>query len=122
MRKGYSMKTLVICNKESLLRNSFVQLIDKNKLNVNVVACASDGNQAFQLLLQTKPDYAVLDDSMDGMDIVSLVDHMQSKNLTTKFLCIADTSSHHHLSHKGCAVLSKPYNREQLDNWFALSL
>lgn len=122
MMKGYSMKTLVICNKETLLRNGLVQLIDKNELNVNVIACASDGNQAFQLLLQTKPDYAILDDSMEGMDIDSIIDHMQSKNLPTKFLCIADTSSHHHLSRKGCAVLSKPYNREQLDNWFALSL
>ena len=57
------MTTVIIAEDQKLLRESFKNIIENNS-DIKVIACATNGNEAYNLCKEYKPDVVLMDLSM----------------------------------------------------------
>ncbi|WP_315074707.1 response regulator transcription factor [uncultured Clostridium sp.] len=69
------MTRVIIAEDQKLLRESFKNIIENNS-DIKVVACATNGNEAYDLCKKYKPDVVLMDLSMpvcNGMEATKLI-------------------------------------------------
>ncbi len=69
------MTRVIIAEDQKLLRESFKNIIENNS-DIKVVACATNGNEAYDLCKEYKPDVVLMDLSMpvcNGMEATKLI-------------------------------------------------
>lgn len=81
--------TLLIADDEPAIRNGLCRTIDWNKLNIELLGIASDGNQAFELLQKHSPDLVITDIKMPGLTGLDLIEKAKEQKLNTKFIILS---------------------------------
>jgi two-component system, NarL family, invasion response regulator UvrY len=71
------MITVLLADDHSIVREGLRKVLE-DSTDIRVIAEASDGETAFDLVMKKKPDVAVIDISMPGMDGLEVVTRMSS--------------------------------------------
>ncbi|MCA1794231.1 MAG: response regulator transcription factor [Desulfobacteraceae bacterium] len=71
------MITVLLADDHSIVRDGLRRVLE-DSTDIRVIAEASDGETAFDLVMEKKPDVAVIDISMPGMDGLEVVSLMSS--------------------------------------------
>lgn len=78
---------IIICDDHPIFRQGLRQIIKKQDIWEIVGECG-DGNTALKLINELKPDIAMLDISMPGMDGIELARWIHSENLPIKVIIL----------------------------------
>ena len=79
--------TVLIADDHPIVRQGFVKVIERDP-SFKVIAESGDGERALQLLLELKPDIAVLDISMPDMSGLEIIKQVGTDSLPTKFVIL----------------------------------
>lgn len=83
------MKTVVIVDDEYIVVQGIQAMIDRNKMDFEVVGNAYDGIEGLRVILEKKPDLVITDIRMPGMDGLSLVEAAKEELPDTIFVIIS---------------------------------
>lgn len=114
------MYKLLIADDESIIRKGLKNVIDWQKLNIEVVGEAEDGEVALNLIEKLKPDIILLDICMPFLNGLELIKKI--KDIDKNFIIIIVTGydefqyTHEALKLKVFDYLLKPINKEDLKN------
>ena len=72
------MYTVLIAEDEMLVRMGLAASVLWEKLDMQVVADAADGQKAYELFVEKKPDIVITDLSMPGMDGITLIRNIRA--------------------------------------------
>lgn len=114
------MYKLLIADDESIIRKGLKKVIDWQKLNIEVVGEAEDGEVALNLIEKLKPDIILLDICMPFLNGLELIKKI--KDIDKNFIIIIVTGydefkyTHEALKLKVFDYLLKPINKEDLNN------
>ena len=107
------MLRIVIIDDEQESRNIMVNYLNQAKFGLTIVGSASDGKEAYELIVNTLPDIALIDIEMPGLSGLDVIRQCRAENLPTKFII---TSSYSEFSYAQQAIsldveeyLVKPY-------------
>lgn len=92
MRKrgmGEGMLKLVLADDEPVIVRGIKKLVDWEKLGILIVGEYENGGSAMEGILGLKPDIALLDISMPGMDGIEILKNIRRLNLSTKVIFIS---------------------------------
>lgn len=78
---------LVMADDHPVVRQGLRQMIEGDPA-LNIVAEAGDGNEALRLILEHRPDVAVLDIDMPGMDGFAVVRELAKSSLDVAFVVL----------------------------------
>lgn len=78
-----SQKTVLIADDHPIFRKGLVETIEKDS-GFSVISEVGDGEEALQLIRDKKPDVAIIDISMPGMDGIQIARAVQSEGLSTE--------------------------------------
>ena len=111
---------LLIVEDEIAIANLIKNLIDFDRLNLDFIGIALNGQQALNLARQEHPDIVITDISMPGMNGLQLIDEIQKQEFLTHFIIISGmTQFQYALSALKMGVedyLLKPINRDELND------
>lgn len=79
--------TLLIADDHDMFRQGLLSLLSGNK-NLDIVAQASNGTEALELIQQHKPDVAILDMTMPGLSGVELCRIIKQQGLSTRTIIL----------------------------------
>ena len=80
---------LLIVEDEIAIANLIKNLIDFDRLNLDFIGIALNGQQALNLARQEHPDIVITDISMPGMNGLQLIDEIQKQEFLTHFIIIS---------------------------------
>ena len=120
------MLTVIIADDEINICSLICSLVDWEALDLKLIGEAHSGTQARELIFREKPDIAILDIRMPGVDGLEIVREAHAAGLGTKFLLV---SGHKNFEYAHTAIkygveryLLKPIKREELqENLFQIS-
>ncbi len=112
------MNRLIICDDEAILRNGLKSLIEKSNLPVEIVALASNGNEALETIQKYKPHIVLMDINMPGISGLSVIEQCNNKNINPVFIIISGHDEFEY-AQKACRLnvmdyLLKPIDKSQL--------
>lgn len=114
------MLRIVIAEDEIGIFNLIKALIDFNRLDLQLVGSAYNGQQALDLITQLQPDIVITDISMPFMTGLELIQETKKRNIHTKFIII---SGYAQFDYARSALkmgvedyLLKPINRQELND------
>ena len=93
-----------------------------NETDIEVVAVAYDGTEAFSQIIETKPDIALIDSIMPRLDGLGLLDRLNQSQLEKRPVCIILSSlSQEKISHRAFELgadyyILKPFDMDSLIN------
>jgi len=114
------MYKLLIADDEAIIRKGLKNVIDWQKLNIEVVGEAEDGEVALKLVESLRPDIILLDICMPFLNGLELIKKI--KDIDKNFIIIIITGydefqyTHEALKLKVFDYLLKPINKEELRN------
>ncbi len=76
---------LIIADDHPFVRFGLVNYLQKNKSYV-ILSEVGDGNEALKLILDARPDIAILDIDMPGMNGIKICEHITNSKIETKVL------------------------------------
>lgn len=79
IKGGVRIYTVMIAEDELLVRMGLIASVMWEKLDMQLVADASDGTRALELYLEKKPDILITDLSMPGLDGLSLIREIRAQ-------------------------------------------
>lgn len=82
------MITVMLVDDEAIEREGLRLILNNNRTNVNVIAEASDGEQAVENALKYRPDIIFMDIKMPGMDGVTAIQQILEKLPKTKCIMV----------------------------------
>jgi two-component system response regulator YesN len=114
------MLKLIIADDERIIRESIMNLISWDNLNIQLVGCCRNGLEAFQMILEKKPDIVLTDIKMPGMSGLELIKKISDEQLVIEFIIMsgyedfkfAREAIHYKIHH----YLLKPCNEEDIIN------
>lgn len=111
------MKVL-IADDEELVRQLIKRLVNWQSLELEIVAEAENGYQAYDLLVEYVPDIAIVDIRMPGFDGLTLIRKTRELNLNIHFMLISGYKKFEY-AHEALTLgvqdyLLKPIRREEL--------
>lgn len=83
------MLRLVIADDERYTRDCIVDFMDWSQHGIEIVGLASDGPEAYQVITETKPDIAILDIQMPGMNGLEVIEALSSGGCDTVFIIVS---------------------------------
>ncbi len=83
------MLKLVLADDEPVIVRGIKKLVDWEKLGILIVGEYENGGSAMEGILGLKPDIALLDISMPGMDGIEILKNIRRLNLSTKVIFIS---------------------------------
>jgi two-component system nitrate/nitrite response regulator NarL len=108
---------VVVADDHPLYRTSVERTLRAHP-GTEVVAQAADGVQALEAIRAQRPDVAVLDHEMPGMDGTAVLDAIRQENLPTRVLLLSgrlDTGAAYAVLERGAAgILSKATDEPEL--------
>jgi len=88
MEKSENDKTtILIADDHPVVRKGLAQAIGKDSF-FSIVAECGDGDETLQKILELKPDIALLDISMPGMDGLDIIRNIRKENNTIEFVIL----------------------------------
>lgn len=79
--------TVLIADDHLIFRQGLVNLLANEKC-IEIIGESGDGSEAFQMIKELKPDVAILDISMPGMDGLEIVNCARAEKLPVKFIIL----------------------------------
>jgi DNA-binding NarL/FixJ family response regulator len=79
--------TLLIADDHDMFRQGVLSLLSSNQ-NLDIIAQASNGTEALELIQQHKPDVAILDMTMPGLSGVELCRKIKQQGLSTRTIIL----------------------------------
>nr|WP_326183719.1 response regulator [uncultured Oscillibacter sp.] len=112
------MLKVLIADDEELIRQLLKRLIDWESLGLEIVAEASNGFEAFDLLVEYTPDIAIVDIRMPGFDGLTLVRKTLELNINVRFILVSGYKQFEY-AHEALTMgiqdyLLKPIRKEEL--------
>ena len=83
------MLNVIIADDEKGIIELIKHLIDPEKVNIRIVGEAYNGQEAFQLIQNKKPDVAITDIRMPGLTGIELIKKCKSESPETSFIIIS---------------------------------
>jgi two-component system response regulator YesN len=83
------MWTAVIADDEQIIVHGLQKLIDWSQFGIRFIGTANDGETALSLILDQKPDIAILDVSMPGRTGLQILESIHAASLSTKVIFIS---------------------------------
>jgi two-component system, response regulator YesN len=110
---------LIIIDDEPIIRQGLKTIIDWKKFGITVAGEADNGVDGLQLLMDIKPDVAVVDIKMPGMDGLQVVEAAGKNGLETDFIILSGYSEFQY-AQKATEIgvrsyLLKPIEQEDLE-------
>jgi len=87
------MINLVVADDHPIFLAGLEKVLGSNK-NFNLLEQASSGDEALEKILSSKPDIAILDLDMPGMNGFEIVKELNKKNFSTKVIFLTMHSAH----------------------------
>jgi len=81
-----TMYTLIIADDESIARKSLELFIRKDFPEIEVVSTAGNGIEMLEQIEKLKPDMAIVDINMPGIDGISAIGLLKSRGIQTHFV------------------------------------
>lgn len=82
------MYQLLITDDEKLIRESIVELIDWEALDIQITASCKNGMEALDAIMDTAPDIVMTDIRMPGLDGLDLIEKIQSLDSHIQFIIL----------------------------------
>ncbi|MDY3919424.1 MAG: response regulator [Candidatus Limivivens sp.] len=117
------MKKLVVIDDEYLLVTGIARMIEKEKLQYEVVGSANDGVSGLSLIREKQPQLAVVDIRMPGMNGLDLIETAKAEFPDMVFVIISGYKEFEY-ARRGlelgvCAYIDKPVTIQKLKNALA---
>lgn len=112
------MYTLMVADDEYFVRMGMREAIDWEKIGVKHIGDADNGNDAYKMACELKPDIIITDIRMPGMDGLELIDACQKAGLNSQFIILSAHNDFNYarraLQQGACDYILKPVSDEQL--------
>ena len=79
--------TLLIADDHDMFRQGLLSLLSSNQ-NLDIIAQASNGTEALELIQEHKPDVAILDMTMPGLSGVEVCQKVKQQGLSTRTIVL----------------------------------
>lgn len=116
------MKIMIVEN-EQRARQGICRLIESIQGDYEVVAQASNGETALELIQQLNPDVVFTDMKMPYMDGITLIREVRAKNMVTEFVVISAHAdfqmAQQSISLDVAEYLLKPITKNEIENVLA---
>lgn len=86
------MYSMVVIDDEFIVVEGIKAMINREKLNYEIVGFAYDGIKALEVIQQTKPDVVITDIRIPGLDGLSLIEEAKEFTPKTSFIVISGYS------------------------------
>ena len=83
------MITAVLADDEEIVRTSMAKWIPWKDLGISLEAVASDGEEAYELIVKFRPDIVITDLRMPKLDGLELIKRVHSKLKNTEFIILS---------------------------------
>lgn len=87
--RGMDMVKLILADDEPVILRGIKKLVDWEKLGISIVGEYEEGISAMEGILSLKPEIALLDINMPGMDGIEILKNIRRLELTTKVIFIS---------------------------------
>ncbi len=84
-----SLFTVVLCDDEASIVKELQEAIDWNKIGISVIGTADNGTDALNLIIQDKPDIAIIDINMPGINGIELLRRARNAQVDTDFIILS---------------------------------
>ena len=112
------MYRIIIADDEIIVRESLRDSINWNAYGISLVGAARDGQEAFDLISELKPDIAIIDIRMPYLDGIELIRKLNDEHTRTKFIVISGysefTYAQRAISLGVASYLVKPFDENEL--------
>lgn len=111
------MYTVVVADDEAIERKAILLLMKKELPYMNVIDTAANGKDLIRLVMYKKPDIAIVDINMPGLNGIDAIDTLKAKGSETKFIILTAYDDFDYvqraLSLKIEAYILKPEKKEE---------
>jgi DNA-binding NarL/FixJ family response regulator len=87
---------VVLADDHPVIRDIFRRIL-RNASDIQIVGEAADGNQAFHLVKEMKPDVVLLDVEMPGLNGLEVMKRMRTAGIATPVLMISAHNDYHYI-------------------------
>jgi two-component system response regulator YesN len=112
------MYRMILADDEVVITRGLKLLLDWDSLGIQIAAVCSDGEKAMKAILQEKPDIAILDISMPGLDGIQILKNIHELKLPTKVILLSGfqdfSYARNALSFGAVDYLLKPVIKDEL--------
>lgn len=112
------MRRMILADDEPVIMRGIRKLVDWERLGFSIVGEYGDGSSAMEGLLSLRPDIALLDISMPGMNGIEILKNIREFGLPTRVIFISGFQDFEYarnaLTYGAVAYLLKPVIREEL--------
>ncbi|MDK4684893.1 response regulator [Kingella negevensis] len=112
------MYRLMIVDDSNVIRNRIERGLAGSDIQFEVVATASNGNEAVEQFKKTRPQFVTMDITMPGMDGLECVQSLMTLDPNVNILVISALSDEYTgllaLSYGARGFLNKPFRDEEL--------
>jgi len=113
------MQTVLICDDEKRVCQLINKLIRWNELDLRCLGMVYDGIEAYNTILEQKPDIVITDIRMPGMNGLELLEKIKQEGLDTKIIIISGYKefeyAHRAIKNGVEDYLVKPINKDELN-------
>lgn len=112
------MWNLILADDEPIIVHGLQKIINWEQLGIHIVATCNDGASALELLIQHKPDLAILDINMPGKTGLEILEGLRAAHVDTKVIFISGYRQFEYalgaMQLGAVNLLLKPVNRDDL--------
>ena len=112
------MYRMILADDEVVITRGLKLLLDWDSLGIQITAVCQDGEKAMKAILQEKPDIAILDISMPGLDGIQILKNIHDLQLPTKVILLSGfqdfSYARNALSFGAVDYLLKPVIKDEL--------
>ena len=83
------MWNLILADDEPIIVHGLQKIINWEQLGIHILATCNDGASALELLIQHKPDLAILDINMPGKTGLEILEGLHAAHVDTKVIFIS---------------------------------
>ena len=112
------MWNLILADDEPIIVHGLQKIINWEQLGIHILATCNDGASALELLIQHKPDLAILDINMPGKTGLEILEGLHAAHVETKVIFISGYRQFEYalgaMQLGAVNLLLKPVNRDDL--------
>ncbi|WHH60507.1 response regulator [Petroclostridium sp. X23] len=114
------MLTVIIVDDEFWVCQLIKKIINWEKLNFTVIGEAYNGDEAYELIKEKRPDLAIIDIRMPGMDGIDLIKNIKEMEIETGFIIVSGYNDFSYtqnaLKYGALGYLLKPIDQKELED------
>jgi two-component system response regulator YesN len=113
------MYNVIVVDDETWICKLIRKIVDWDAIGFNIIANASDGFTALELIEKHKPDLVITDIRMPGLDGIGLIKAAREKKLDIEFIIVSGYSDFEYarsaLAYDAFAYILKPLDRDEFE-------